>query len=49
MGQDALEFQQKIDLTNTAMSNLKIDKDLSIAVSEYIQNTHATLKKQREL
>ena len=36
MGQDALEFQQKIDLTNTAMSNLKIDKDLSIAVSEYI-------------
>lgn len=45
MGKDDVEFQQKIDLTNTAMANLKIDKILRNNVSDYIQNTHQTLKK----
>ena len=49
LGQEDLELQQKIDLTNSAMANLKIESNLRNAVARFILNTHATQKKQKEL
>lgn len=49
LGQDDLELQKKVDLTNSAMQNLQIDKNLRREVSVYILNTHSTFKKQGEL
>lgn len=42
-------LQAKIDLTNTAMSNLKLPKNLRTEVLKYIQNTHNTSERQFEL
>lgn len=42
LGWDDRELQQKIDLTNSAMANLKIESNLRNAVAVYILNTHQT-------
>lgn len=49
MGKEDYELQRKIDLTNSAMKNLQVDRALWRDVSIYVMNTHATQKKQIEL
>jgi len=45
----AAELQKTIDLTNTAMENLTLSKELRKDVLEYVQNTHNTKERQRDL
>jgi len=49
LGQEEYELQRKVDLTNSAMENLHVDKSLWKEVSLFILNTHNTQKKQVEL
>ena len=39
---DSRAFQEKMNLTNTAMLNLELQRDLKMRITEYINNTHAT-------
>ena len=38
-----------MNLTNTAMLNLDLKRDLRTKIHEYINNTHMTQKRQAEL
>ena len=38
-------FQEKMNLTNTAMINLELKRDLKSKITEYINNTHTTQKR----
>jgi hypothetical protein len=49
LSRKSTEFQQKIDLVNTAMTNLSLPKVLTKEVHVYISNTHNTLDRQSEL
>jgi len=49
LGRNQVMFQQKVDLTNTAMANLKLNPSLKNEVQAYISNTHNTLLKQNQL
>ena len=46
---DSRLFQEKMNLTNTAMLNLDLQRDLRTKIHEYINNTHTTQKRQAEL
>lgn len=39
---DSRAFQEKMNLTNTAMLNLDLKRDLRTKIHEYINNTHTT-------
>ena len=39
---DSREFQNKLNLTNTAMINLDLQRDLRTKIHEYINNTYMT-------
>ena len=39
---DSREFQNKLNLTNTAMINLDLQRDLRTKIHEYINNTYTT-------
>jgi hypothetical protein len=39
---DSREFQEKMNLTNTAMLNLNLHPKLRTKITEYINNTHTT-------
>ena len=42
---DSREVQAKMNLTNTAMLNLELKRDLRTSIQEYINNTHTTQKR----
>ena len=46
---DSRLFQEKMNLTNTAMLNLDLKRNLRTKIHEYINNTHTTQKRQAEL
>ena len=45
----AAELSQKINLTNTAMINLALSRELKGEISKYIYNTHTTQSLQKEM
>ena len=45
----AAELSQKINLTNTAMINLALSRELKTEISKYIYNTHTTESLQNEM
>ena len=49
LSKDSRAFQDKMNLTNTAMLNLDLKRELRTKITEYINNTHMTYKRQEEL
>ena len=45
----AAELSAKINLTNTAMINLALSRELKTEISKYIYNTHTTRSLQKEM
>ena len=49
MNKKTVEFQEKIDISNTAMKNMKLPAFLQRAVSDYLLQTQNTQDQQKEL
>ena len=49
MNRKSVEFQEKIDLSNTAMKNLKLSSGIQRAVADYLIYTQNTQDQQKEL
>ena len=49
LNKDSRLFQEKMNLTNTAMLNLQLHRNLRTKIHSYINNTHTTQKRQVEL
>ena len=45
LSKDSREFQNKLNLANTAMINLDLQRDLRTKIHEYINNTYTTQKR----
>lgn len=49
LNKKSAELSAKINLTNTAMINLKLSRPLKNEISKYIYNTHTTKNLQSEM
>jgi len=49
LNKKSAELSTKINLTNTAMINLGLTRELKTEISKYIYNTHTTLNLQNEM
>ena len=45
----AAKLSDKINITNTAMINLKLSPELKMKISKYVYNTHTTMTLQTDL